>query len=262
MPREWDSAAYHRLSDPQFGWALKVSNKLDSLSLRKDARILDAGCGTGRVTAELLRKFPQTRVTAVDASENMVQQARLTLAEFGDRVRLEQRDLLELPYTDTFDLIFSTAVFHWIKDHEHLFAVLLRSLKPGAFLVAQCGGGPNLKRVRDRAQQLIESEKFRTYFAGWQRVWEYPGPELTAERLRKAGFEDVSSSLEAAPVTFSSAEQYRDFLKAVILHPYLERLPLPLQTELAAEMVRQAASDHPPFVLDYWRLNMGGRRPE
>ncbi|MGE5325001.1 MAG: class I SAM-dependent methyltransferase [Actinomycetota bacterium] len=262
MAREWDSAAYHRLSDPQFGWALKVLNKLDSLRLPKDAHLLDAGCGTGRVTAELLRKFPKSRVTAVDASENMVRKARLTLAEFGDRVRIEQRDLLDLPYGGTFDLVFSTAVFHWIKDHEGLFAVLLRVLKPGGFLLAQCGGGPNLKRVRDRAQKLIESEKLRKYFEGWQRVWEYPGPELTAERLRNAGFEDVSSSLEAAPVTFTAAEQYRDFLKAVILHPYLERLPAPMQAELADEMVRQAASDDPPFVLDYWRLNMQGMRPE
>lgn len=262
MAREWDSAAYHRLSDPQFGWALKVLNKLDALPLGENAHFLDAGCGTGRVTAELLRKFPNSRVTAVDASENMVREARVTLAEFGDRVRLEQRDLLDLSYSDTFDVAFSTAVFHWIKDHERLFAVLLRVLKPGGFLVAQCGGGPNLKKVRDRAQQLIETERFRTYFEGWQRVWEYPGPELTAERLRRAGFADVSTSLEAAPVSFSTAEQYRDFLKAVIIHPYLERLPAELQTELADEMVRQADGDNPPFVLDYWRLNMQGRKPE
>ena len=230
--------------------------------MREDAHILDAGCGTGRVTAELLRKFPHNRVTAVDASENMVRQARVTLAEFGDRVRLEQGDLLDLAYSDTFDLVFSTAVFHWIKDHERLFAVLLRVLKRGGFLVAQCGGGPNLKKVRDRAQRLIETERFKQYFEGWQRVWEYPGPELTAERLQKAGFENVSSSLEAAPVTFSTAEQYRDFLKAVILHPYLERLHAGLQAELADGMVRQAAGDDPPFVLDYWRLNMQGRKPE
>lgn len=262
MAREWDSAAYHRLSDPQFGWALKVLKKLDSLPLREATQILDAGCGTGRVTAELLRNFPNSRVTAVDASENMVREARITLAEFGDRVRLEQRDLLDLPYSDRFDVVFSTAVFHWIQDHERLFAVLLRVLKRGGFLVAQCGGGPNLKKVRDRAQQLIESERFKTYFEGWQRVWEYPGPELTAERLRKAGFADVSTSLEAAPVIFSTAEQYCDFLKAVILHPYLERLPAPMQAELANDMVRQAASDDPPFVLDYWRLNIQGRKPE
>ncbi|HWG48099.1 MAG TPA: methyltransferase domain-containing protein [Candidatus Acidoferrales bacterium] len=256
MAREWDSAAYHRLSDPQFGWALKVLDRLDALNLPDHAHILDAGCGTGRVTAELLRKFPQCRVTAVDASENMVRQAKLTLEHFGDRVQIEKRDLLEIACSNAFDLVFSTAVFHWIKDHDRLFAVLLHALKPGGFMAAQCGGGPNLKKVRDRAQKLIELDPFRKYFEDWQKVWEYPGPELTAARLRRAGFEDVITALEAAPVTFSEAEQYHEFLRTVILHPYLERLPEPLKSELINEMVRQSAQEQPPFVLDYWRLNM------
>jgi trans-aconitate 2-methyltransferase len=258
--REWDSAAYHRLSDPQFRWALKVVERLESLGLRADEQILDAGCGTGRVTAELLRRFPDSQITAVDASENMVREARLTLRQFGGRVTVEQRDLLELPYSNAFDVVFSTAVFHWIKDHARLFAVLFRVLKPGGTLLAQCGGAPNLKRVRDRIQRLMESEKFKKYFAGRQRVWEYPTPELTRERLQRAGFRDVSSSLEAAPVAFSDRQQYAEFLAAMILHPYLERLPAHLHPDFQDELVRQAAQDQPPFVFDYWRLNMYCRK--
>lgn len=261
MAREWDSAAYHRLSDPQFGWALKVVKRLESLRLRGDEHILDAGCGTGRVTAEVLRRFPNCHVIAVDASENMVREARFTLQEFGGRARVEQYDLLELPYRDAFDVVFSTAVFHWIKDHPQLFATLFRVLRRGGILVAQCGGGPNLQRVRDRVQQLLETPKFREYFRNWQRVWEYPGPELTRDRLQQAGFEDVSSWLEAAPVPFSEPEQYRDFLTTMILHPYLERLPAELHSEFQDELVRQAAQDQPPFVFDYWRLNMQGKKP-
>lgn len=258
---EWDSAAYHRLSDPQFGWALKVVGRLESLGLRNDAHVLDAGCGTGRVTAELLRRFQGWRVTAVDASGNMVRQAGITLAEFGSRSRVEQHDLLELPYSNAFELVFSTAVFHWIKDHERLFALLLRVLKPGGVLVAQCGGGPNLKRVRDRIQQLCESETFTRYFKDWHRIWEYPGPDLTQKRLERAGFEHVSTSLEPAPLSFPHPSQYRDFLTTMILHPYLERLPPELQMKFCDALVRQAADDQPPFVFDYWRLNMQGRKP-
>lgn len=261
MAREWDSAAYHRLSDPQLGWALKVVSRLESVALSPNPHILDAGCGTGRVTAELLRKFPDSRVTVVDASENMIAQARLTLAKFGKRVHIERADLLDVPFSNAFDLVFSTAVFHWIKNHDRLFAVLFRALKAGGVLMAQCGGGPNLKRVRDRVQLLIGSDPFSAYFKDWQRVWEYPGPELTEQRLRRAGFKDVSSSLEAAPVEFADAGKYRDFLTAVILHPYLERLPAKLQGELEDELARQAAADEPPFVLDYWRLNLQGRKP-
>lgn len=260
MAREWDSAAYHQLSDPQFGWALKVISRLDALDLSTPERILDAGCGTGRVTVELLRKFPQSHFLAVDASDNMVGKARTTLQQFGERVIVERRDLFELPFSNAFDLIFSTAVFHWIKDHERLFSVLHRCLKPGGFLFAQCGGGPNLKRVRTRIQQLVTTEKFRHHFDRWQRVWEYPGPDLTAMRLTKAGFQDVLCSLEEAPVHFSEEKAYADFLSAMILHPYLERLPESLQVDFRSEIVRQAGLDHPPFVLDYWRLNLQARK--
>lgn len=261
MAREWDSSAYHQLSDPQLGWALKVIQRLDALNLGTPERILDAGCGSGRVTAELLRKFPQSQIVAVDASENMVGKARTTVQEFGERATVEQWDLLELPFSNTFDLIFSTAVFHWIKDHERLFRVLYRALKPGGLLFAQCGGGPNLRKVRDRIERLITGEKFKQYFKDWQKVWEYPGPELTSERLTKAGFTDVSCALEEAPVSFAEEKPYSDFLSAIIIHPYMERLPLSLQLEFKAELVRQAALDRPPFVLDYWRLNLQGRKP-
>lgn len=262
MAREWNSSAYHQLSDPQFGWALKVIKRLDALDPGTPERILDAGCGTGRVTAELLRKFPQSHILAVDASENMVGKARITLQQFGERVTVEQCDLSELSFSNTFDLIFSTAVFHWIKDHERLFRVLCRALKPGGLLFAQCGGGPNLKRLRDRIQQLVTDERFRQYFKESQKVWEYPSPELTAERLKKAGFTHVSCSLEEAPVAFVDEKAYGNFLSAIILHPYLERLPRSLQLEFETEMIRQAALDQPPFVLDYWRLNLQGRKPK
>ena len=261
MSREWDSKAYHRLSDPQLGWALKVVGRLDFLRLRGDEHILDAGCGTGRVTAAILRKFPNSRVTAVDASENMVHQARDTLKAFSTRVSVERWDLLELPYENQFDLVFSTAVFHWVPDHDHLFKVLFRVLKSGGVLLAQCGGGPNLQLLRDRIRQAMETEKFRTYFANWTRVWEYPGPELTIKRLERAGFGDVSSTLEAAPVAFENASRYRDFLVAMILHPYFERLPAELQVDFRDLLVRQAEKDKPPFLLDYWRLNLQARKP-
>ena len=261
MTREWDSEAYHRLSDPQLGWALKVVDKLDLLRLSGNEHILDAGCGSARVTAAILQKFPHCRVTAVDASENMVRQARDTLEGFSTRVSVERWDLLELPYDSLFDVAFSTAVFHWIPDHDRLFKVLFRVLKSGGVLLAQCGGGPNLVKLRDRIQRATETEKFRTYFANWSRVWEYPGPELTIKRLRRAGFASVSSSLEAAPVSFENANHYRDFLVAMILHPYLERLPAELKTDFCDILVRQAELDRPPFVLDYWRLNLQGRKP-
>ncbi|PYP89105.1 MAG: methyltransferase type 11 [Candidatus Angelobacter sp. Gp1-AA117] len=259
--REWNSAAYHSLSDPQFGWGMNVLRRLEQEYLRGNEHILDAGCGSGRITAELLKSFPRVRVTAVDASKNMVDGARQTLLPFGERVTTQQLDLLELSAEQEFDIIFSTAVFHWIKDHDRLFRNLFHALRPGGLLLAQCGGGPNLKRLRERTQQVMALPEFAPYFKDWQRVWEYPDPETTLERLKRPGFIKIDTGLEIAPTQLPDAETFRQFQATVTLHPYLERLPQELHHRFLDPIVEQFSQDKPPFLLDYWRLNIYARKP-
>src|SRR2546423_8085321 len=127
--REWNSEVYHRLSGPQVGWGKKV---LSRLRLRGDELVLDAGCGTGRLTADLLEVLPRGRVVGIDLSENMLQSAREhLLAQFGSRVSLAVADLLDLPFDRVFDGIVSTAAFHWVLDHDRRFVRLSRSLIVG-----------------------------------------------------------------------------------------------------------------------------------
>jgi trans-aconitate methyltransferase len=260
MAREWKSEDYHRLSDPQYGWGLKVLKKLQALNLCGDEHILDAGCGSGRVTTELLKAFPKAKLIAMDASENMVTEARKTLASFGDRVVVEQLDLLDLAIEQKVDVVFSTAVFHWIKDHDRLFGNLFRALRPGGLLLAQCGGGPNLKRLRERADRVRALPEFAPFFENWERVWEYPGPELAAERLRRAGFTEVHTALEEAPTTLPDEQTFRAFSATITLGPYVQRLPPELQDRFLDPIILEAAKDDPPFTLDYWRLNLRGRK--
>ena len=260
MPREWKSGDYHRLSDPQFGWGVKVLNKLGTFPLRGDEHILDAGCGSGRVTAEILKAFPQARITAVDASQNMVDEARKTLAPFAGRVTVDRLDLLDLSVEQSFDVVFSTAVFHWIKDHQKLFNNLFRSLHPGGLLLAQCGGGANLKRLRDRTDRVAALPQFAGFFQDWRKIWEYPNPDLTAERLQHTGFVEVHTGLEPATTTLPDEETFRAFCATVTLGPYMDRLPPELQDSFLDPIVHEAAQDDPPFTLDYWRLNMQARR--
>lgn len=261
MAREWKSADYHRLSDPQYGWGLKVLTKLQSFNVPADATIMDAGCGSGRVTSELLQAFPIAKVVALDASENMVQEARKTLAPFSDRVTVEHADLLDLTLDQAVDVIFSTAVFHWIKDHDRLFANLFRALRPGGLLLAQFGGGANLKKLRERADRVRNTPDFKQYFKNWERVWEYPGPDVEAERLRRAGFTEVQTSLEEAPTSFPDEETFRAFCATVTLCAYVQRLPDELHDRFLDPVVAEAAQDSPPFTLDYWRLNLHARKP-
>ena len=120
--REWDAETYDQVSDPQFSWGMEV---LDRLELRGDERALDAGCGSGRVSAELLERLPEGELIAVDGSEAMIAKARERL---GSRATYLVADLAELRLEAPVDLIFSTATFHWITDHEKLFERLREAL--------------------------------------------------------------------------------------------------------------------------------------
>jgi trans-aconitate methyltransferase len=259
--REWNSEAYHRLSRPQFEWGLKV---LDRLSLRGDETVADAGCGSGKVTAKLLERLPRGRVVAMDLSENMLQTAREHLElKFPSQVFFITADLHDIPLDGVLDGIFSTAAFHWVPDHDRLFRSLFHSLKPGGWLEAQCGGGPNLARVRERAIALMSCPDFAPFFAGWTPPWRYPDDITTAERMRRAGFAAVRTWLEESPAILPHAQEYREFLATVTLHRHVARITdLSLRERFLDQLAHQAAADDPPFTLDYWRLNLSGRKPK
>jgi trans-aconitate 2-methyltransferase len=166
-PRDWNATSYERMSAPLEAMGRDV---LDRLDLRGDERVLDAGCGTGRVTAALLERLPRGEVVAVDGSSAMVEAARRRL---GDAVELRVADLLELELDRPVDAILSTATFHWIADHDRLFARLHAVLKPGGRLVAQCGGAGNIAELKAAAERVGEREPFAPALAGWPGPWNF-----------------------------------------------------------------------------------------
>jgi trans-aconitate 2-methyltransferase len=141
-----------------------------------------------------------------------------------------------------------------------LFANLRRALVPGGWLEAQCGGGPNLVTLRDRASALAATPKFASFFAGFSEPWLYQDAQAAARSLQRAGFRDVETSIEAAPTVLDNAGQYSEFVRNIILRRHLENIPSEdLRSEFIAELTEQASADDPPFSLDYWRLNLRGR---
>jgi trans-aconitate methyltransferase len=163
MSKEWNAVLYHQISAPQVSWGKKV---LSCISLRGDEHLLDAGCGTGRLTRDLLEALPNGCVVALDVSQNMLDEARAYLEpDFAGRIEFLRCDLLDLPFNQEFDGIFSTASFHWVLDHDRLFSNLYRALRPGGWLIAQCGGTGNIEHLLSRANPLMESAAYARYFA-------------------------------------------------------------------------------------------------
>jgi trans-aconitate 2-methyltransferase len=246
-PREWDAETYDAISDPQFSWGMEV---LERLEVRGDEAALDAGCGSGRVTEELLERLPNGSVLAVDASEGMVSKARERL---GDRASYLVADLAELEVDEPVDLIFSTATFHWILDHERLFRRLRAALRPGGRLVAQCGGYGNVAEHATAITAIATRPEYASYFEGMTLMWNFASPEETEARLREAGFAEARCWLEPKPVT--PADPLR-FTMTVTLGPHLARLPEEKRRPFAEAILERSAQ---PLTLDYVRLNIEAR---
>lgn len=245
QPREWDAQTYDRVADPQTRWGRAV---LDRLPLTGDERVLDAGCGSGRVTELLAERVPRGTVVALDASASMIEAARERLAPFGDRIEYVIADLgRPLPSTVPVDAILSTATFHWVPDHDALFANLAAVLRPGGWLVAQCGGVGNIASVR---------AVLATVGDGWLGAGHYETPMDTVQRLTAAGFVDIECWLSDEPTRFEAGEPLETFLRTVILGAHVERLP-------AGErdgFVHTVAERLPEPIIDYVRLNITARR--
>jgi trans-aconitate 2-methyltransferase len=246
-PAEWDAEAYHRLAKPQEEWARQV---LERLPLHGDEAVLDAGCGSGGVTRLLIERLPQGRVIGVDGSQAMVDEARSNLRQWGDRVDLRVGDLLELQLTEPVDAVFSNATFHWIPDHETLFRRLREAMKPGAPLVAQCGGEGNVAEFAAAIEEVSGLPEFAAAFEGWPTPYNFAGPAVTEERLRAAGFDAVRCWLEERPV---EPEQPREFGAAAGLAPHLERLP-EAQRDAFVDAVMDRLEQ--PISYRYVRLNI------
>lgn len=239
MPRDWDAVTYDRIADPMARWGAAV---LDRLPLAGDETVLDAGCGTGRVTERLASRLPRGRVIALDGSPAMIGQARHRLRRFGDRVTYVVADLMEPIPVPTVDAILSTATFHWIPDHARLFRNLAAIVRTGGRLVAQCGGEGNIASLRAVVAGLLGPAETSVYAA----------PDVTRERLEAAGFTDVECWLTPEPTELEPGEPFERYLRTVCLGAHLERLPADERDAFVREVARRLGRPH----LDYVRLNI------
>jgi len=253
---DWDAKLYHQVSSFQEGWARKMLD--ERLPLAGDETVLDAGCGSGRVTAMLVERLPRGRVIGVDAAPSMIEHARESL---GDEAVLINADLVELTPAllreaagvDSVDLVFSNATFHWIPDHEALFRSLHAVLRPGGRLVAQCGAEGNVEEFGEVVESVASEDPFAQHLAGWDRPWNFSSRQDAEQRLAAVGFDPVEcwiTGFEAAP------EDPRAFMRASGFAPIFERLP----TELHDEFVEAVFEHLPePVVFHYVRLNIDAR---
>ncbi len=249
-PADWEATKYSRVATPQREWSGAV---IDRLGLEGNETVLDAGCGSGKVTEDLLDRLPDGRVIGVDGSPSMIREATERLG--GDqRARFLCQDLTRLEIGERVDCVFSNATFHWIPDHQALFRALANAMKPGGVLVAQCGGRGNVSEVVDALRVVNGEQPFVEVFGDYSDPWNFAGPEETEIRLVEAGYEDVECWLEER---VAHPEDPRGFFEASFLAPARELLEPELFTEYTDRLLAEMGE---PASFNYVRLNMTAKR--
>ena len=247
IARDWNGAAYDRISGPMEAMGLAV---LERLELSGDETVLDAGCGSGRVTAALLERMPRGRVIGVDGAPSMIEAARARLGERDD-LTLAVADLTELdPALGPVDAVLSTATFHWIADHARLFDRLRAVLRDGGRLVAQCGGHGNIAALHAAAADAGSEQPFAEHLAGWVGPWRFATAEETEPLLLEAGFGEARCWLEDRLV---EPDDPFTWLKTINLGAHLDRLPAELQDPFVAAVLQRLQA---PVTIAYVRLNI------
>ena len=250
-PVEWDAETYHRVAHNQEEWGREVIARLD---LEGDETVLDAGCGSGRVTRLLAERVPRGRVVGVDGSSAMIEEARSNLSELGDRIELRVADLTEFELDEPVDAVFSNATFHWIADHDRLFRRLAEALRPGGAIEAQCGGEGNVVEWTRAVQAIAGDERFSPYFRGMGDPWNFASVGDTEMRLAHAGFDAERVWLERR--TYEPPDP-REYVRTVGLSRHLDALPPELHDEFVDAVLGSMLR---PLRLEYVRLNISARR--
>jgi trans-aconitate 2-methyltransferase len=245
MSTPWDAETYDRASSPQQEWAAAVLERVAG-RLPKEATLLDVGCGTGRVTEELLELVPDGRVLAIDAAQEMV---NLASERLGDRARVWRQDVLDLVLDEPVDAVISTATLHWVTDHDRLWRRLAFALRPGGILEIQCGGEGNIERVRAVINAVV-ADSFPE-LEGWT-PWVFAGPQETHASLEAVGFTNVRCWLEEQPTW---PDDLAEFVRSSILPAHMSRLAEERRERFATAIIERLSEP-----LDYVRLNVSAVR--
>jgi trans-aconitate 2-methyltransferase len=253
QPRDWDGRSYDRISGPMEQLGREV---LDRLPLRGDETVLDAGCGSGRVTQALIERLPDGHVIGVDGSPEMIRVAQERLPA-GTELLVQDLTRLDLGPGRTVDAVLSTATFHWIADHDALFVALAHALRDGGRLEAQCGGHGNVDGVHAAARTIGGREPYTAHLAGWAGPWNFSTPQDAERRLQAAGFANVQATLVPRPV---HPEEPLEYLRTIVLGSHVQRLPEALRDAYVHDVAAALQEQDGRVTIDYVRLNLSAVR--
>ena len=262
---DWDALTYDNISDVIESWGLDL---IERLNWKGNEIVLDAGCGSGRLTKIISTKLPKGKVFAVDLDSSMIKLANERLGKISN-VKFIQSNICDIELQDKIDVIFSNAVLHWISNHRKVSGNFWQILKPNGQLSIQCGGYGNLTKTLYVFNKVRKSLEFCNYFCNrkgesiWNEPWYFAKAEDTEKILKEIGFKNIEVSLENKVAKFHDKEDYFIFIKTIVLRPYLEYLSNDkLKNMFAKAVVHEIETNFKElqWKLDYVRLNIHAKK--
>lgn len=238
----WNPEDYEKSSSAQYNWALGLISELD---LRGDERILDIGCGDGKITSGIASLVPNGSVLGIDISQEMIDFAKgkYTRDKYG-KLTFQLGDASSIDFEEEFDLAVSFACLHWVKDHLSVLQGVGRSLRPGGRILFQCGGRGNASEILNMATDLIRRETWSKYFQSFAFPYYFYGPEEYSPWLAQAGLKALRVELLSKDMIHNKTG-LEGWIRTTWL-PYLERLPEDMRQVFVGEVADSYIECHPP----------------
>lgn len=253
VQQKWNADDYARNSSAQLQWAQELIAKLD---LQGCEAVLDIGCGDGKIGAQLARAARNGKVLGIDLSEDMVRLAseQFPAAQYPNLSFLRM-DAADMRLAERFDVAFSNAALHWVKDHAAVLAGVHACLKPGGRILFQMGGRGNAAEVFVAIAKVTQQPRWRRYYEGFTPPYHFYGPEEYEAWLADNGFRPRRVELVPKDMQHRGEDGLKGWLRTTWF-PYTDRLPAELRDAFLAELVEVYTAAHPMDALGNTHVEM------
>ncbi|AMK78757.1 MULTISPECIES: methyltransferase domain-containing protein [Methylomonas] len=242
----WNAQDYAQNSRAQQQWAKEL---IALLQLSGHETVLDLGCGDGKVTAEIARIVDRGAVVGIDNSAAMI---ALAQGRYPDQqhpnLSFRVMDAGNLSFTECFDVVFSNAVLHWVKQHQPVIDGLYRSLKSGGKILLRMGGQGDAAGMRAAIDQVKDSAPWSRYFIGFEFPYTFSGVDEYRVMLDAAGFNVKRLELVAKDMSHDGRTGLASWIRTTWL-PYTQRIPEDLR-ESFIDAVCSSYLDQVPLCED------------